>query len=165
MKLHAVIKIIWGNNDVFIFVNSIVFLTATLSLAVPKCNLEEVKIYNGLQLKAKFCVEIASSSEERQRGLMFREELGLGDGMMFVYDQPQSVSFWMKNTSIPLDIIFADSNGLILKVIKNAVPFSQASIFGGNNVQYVIEINAGLTEALDIVTGNFIKNILVAPMN
>ena len=93
MKLHAVIKIIWCKNAVFIIVNSIVFLTATLSLADPKCNLEEVKIYNGLQLKAKFCVEIASSSEERQRGLMFREELGLGDGMMFVYDQPQSVSY------------------------------------------------------------------------
>lgn len=152
-------------SSAFLFVNCIVLLTATLSLADPKCNREEVQIYNGLQLKAKFCVEIASSSEERQRGLMFREELGLSDGMMFVYDQPQSVSFWMKNTSIPLDIIFADSNGFISKVFQNAVPFSQADIFGGHNVQYVIEINAGLTETLGIVTGNFIKNILVAPMN
>ena len=165
MELHAVIKIIWCKTSAFIFVNCIVLLTGQLSLADPKCNREEVQIYNGLQLKAKFCVEIASSSEERQRGLMFREELGLGDGMMFVYDQPQSVSFWMKNTSIPLDIIFAESNGFISKVFKNAVPFSEAAIFGGHNVQYVIEINAGLTEALDIVAGNFIKNIMVAPMN
>ena len=165
MKLHAVIKIIWSMSSALLFVNCIVLLTATLSLADPKCNREEVQIYNSLQLKAKFCVEIASSSDERQRGLMFREELELGDGMMFVYDQPQSVSFWMKNTSIPLDIIFADSNGVISKVFKNAVPFSQADIFGGHNVQYVIEINAGLTEALGIVKGNFIKHILVTPMN
>ena len=159
------IKITWGNSSALTFVTCIGLLNSTLSLADPKCYGEEVQIYDGLELKAEFCVEIASSSEERQRGLMFREELGLGDGMMFVYDQPQSVSFWMKNTSIPLDIIFADSNGFISKVFKNAVPFSEAAIFGGHNVQYVIEINAGLTEALDIVAGNFIKNIMVAPMN
>ena len=61
--------------------------------------------------------------------------------------------------------MFADSNWIISKGFQNAVPFSKADIFGGHNVQYVIEINAGLTEALDIVAGNFIKNIMVAPMN
>lgn len=122
-------------------------------------------IISGSWGEAAFKVALARTPEQRNRGLMFVTDLPDQSGMLFVYPNPQSVSFWMKNTSIPLDIIFADSNGLILKVFKNAVPFSQASIFGGNNVQYVIEINAGLTEALDIVTGNFIKNILVAPMN
>lgn len=94
---------------------------------------------------------------------MFRKGLKLSDGMMFVYDRPQSVSFWMKNTSIPLDIIFADEAGIITKIFENALPFSTTSIFGGYDVQYVLEINAGLTKSLGIKTGSLIEHSPVLP--
>ena len=96
---------------------------------------------------------------------MFRKGMKLSDGMMFVYDRPQSVSFWMKNTSIPLDIIFANEAGIITKIFENATPFSTTSIFGGYDVQYVLEINAGLTKLLGIKTGGLIKHSLVLPGN
>ena len=96
---------------------------------------------------------------------MFRKEIELSKGMLFVYDRPQSVSFWMKNTSIPLDIIFADEAGIITKIFQHARPFSTNSIFGGYEVQYVLEINAGLTKSLGITTGGLIKHSLVLPRN
>ena len=130
-------------------------------MADTNCTYEQIYIYYQTRQQAKFCVELATNNEERQRGLMFRKGMELDYGMMFVYDQPQSVSFWMKNTSIPLDIIFADQAGVITKIFENALPFSTTSIFGGHDVQYVLEINAGLTKSLGIMTGSLIKHSLV----
>ena len=139
------------------------FLAAVRSLADTNCTHEQISIYFKTQQQAKFCVELAINNEERQRGLMFRKGMELSDGMMFVYERPQSVSFWMKNTSISLDIIFADEAGVITKIFENARPFSTTSIFGGYDVQYVLEINAGLTKSLGIKTGGLIKHSLLLP--
>ena len=140
-------------------------LVALRSTADTNCTHERISIYFKTQQQAKFCVELAINNEERQRGLMFRKGMELSDGMMFVYERPQSVSFWMKNTSIPLDIIFADEAGVITKIFENARPFSTASIFGGYDVQYVLEINAGLAKSLDIKKGGLIKHSLILPRN
>ena len=139
------------------------FLAAFGSIADTNCIHEQISIYFKNQQQAKFCVDLAINNEERQRGLMFRKGMKLSDGMLFVYDRPQSVSFWMKNTSIPLDIIFADEAGVITKIFENARPFSTTSIFGGYDVQYVVEINAGLTKSLGIKTGGSIKHSLGLP--
>ncbi len=139
------------------------FLAAFGSIADTNCIHEQISIYFKNQQQAKFCVELAINNEERQRGLMFRKGMELSDGMMFVYERPQSVWFWMKNTSIPLDIIFADEAGVITKIFENARPFSTTSIFGGYDVQYVVEINAGLTKSLGIKTGGSIKHSLGLP--
>ena len=141
------------------------FLAAVRSIADTNCTHEQISIYFKTQQQAKFCVELAINNEERQRGLMFRKGMELSNGMMFIYDRPQSVSFWMKNTSIPLDIIFADEAGIITKIFENARPFSTASIFGGYDVQYVLEINAGLAKSLDIKKGGLIKHSLILPRN
>ena len=141
------------------------FLTGVRSIAESNCTYEQISIYYQTQLQAKFCVELALNNEERQRGLMFRKGIELSNGMLFVYDRPQSVSFWMKNTSIPLDIIFADKAGVITKIFQNARPLSTTRIFGGNEVQYVLEINAGLTKSLGIKTGSFLKHSLVQQRN
>ena len=141
------------------------FLTGVGSIADGNCNHEQISIYARAQLKANFCVELAKNNKERQRGLMFRKEMELSNGMMFIYDRPQSVSFWMKNTSIPLDIIFVDEAGIITKIFENARPFSKTSIFGGHDVKYVLEINAGLAKSLDIKKGGLIKHSLILPRN
>ena len=164
MKSLASFKLIFIQRPLLFLLSCMAFfLVGVRSIADTICTHQQISIYYQNQQQAKFCVELAINNEARQRGLMFRKGMELGDGMMFVYEQPQSVSFWMKNTSIPLDIIFADEAGVITKIFENARPFSTTSIFGGYDVQYVLEINAGLTESLGIKTGGLIKHSLVLP--
>ena len=150
---------------VFIIIISTAILSSFNSIAGGNCDWEELFIYSSNKRQAKFCVELATTYSERQQGLMFRKDMEFNEGMMFVYDQPQPVSFWMKNTSIPLDIIFADRSGTVTKIFRNAVPFSTVSIFGGEQVQYVLEINAGLSKSLGIKVGNIFKHRLIGSKN
>lgn len=79
-------------------------------------------------------------------------------GMLFVYRRAQPVSFWMRNTLIPLDMIFLDSAGTVLKVHENAIPLDETPIFGGDSVQYVLEINGGLASQLGIDAGDVLQH-------
>lgn len=100
-----------------------------------------------------FSVEIADDPEERARGLMFRESMASGAGMLFVYEQPGPARFWMKNTPLALDMIFADARGVVTHVHSQAKPLDETPIDGGDAVQFVLEINAGLASRLGIVPG------------
>lgn len=102
---------------------------------------------------ARFHVEIADTSAERNRGLMFRESMASSAGMLFVYEKPQEVAFWMKNTLIPLDMIFADATGRVQRVHANAVPGDLTAIPGGSDIQFVLEINGGMAKRLGITAG------------
>lgn len=102
---------------------------------------------------ARFFIEVADDFEERAQGLMFREELGKFSGMLFVYSKPQSVAFWMKDTLIPLDMIFLDATGRVVRIHENAEPLSRTPIPGGNNILAVLEINGGLARKLGIEAG------------
>ena len=113
--------------------------------------------------QARFTVEVADDPAERSKGLMFRENLPLSTGMLFVYERPQFVAFWMKNTPIPLDMIFADARGQVMHVHQNAVPFDETSIEGGEGIQYVLEINGGLAERLGIVQGSEMRHPQIGP--
>ena len=94
--------------------------------------------------RESFAVELADSPDERARGLMFRPQLDPGSGMLFVYESPRRAQFWMKNTLIPLDMIFADGTGRVTQVHSNAVPGDLTPIDGGPGVVFVLEINGGL---------------------
>jgi hypothetical protein len=100
-----------------------------------------------------FAVELADTPDERARGLMFRETLDPAAGMLFVYEGPRQATFWMKNTLIPLDIIFADPAGRVTRVHPDAIPGDLTPIDGGPGVALVLEINAGLAARLGIVPG------------
>lgn len=84
---------------------------------------------------------------------MFRESLPQRAGMMFIFDPPQPVAFWMKNTLIPLDMIFLDRSGSVVHVHSNAIPGDLTPIEGGDSVYAVLEINAGLAERYLITPG------------
>ncbi|PJI91613.1 hypothetical protein BC777_0444 [Yoonia maricola] len=103
--------------------------------------------------QATFSIDVADDAQERARGLMFVEEMPMLSGMLFVYERPQSVSFWMKNTLIPLDMIFAAPDGKILHIHENAVPGDLTPIPGGEGVQMVLEINGGLSARLGLSEG------------
>ena len=110
-----------------------------------------------------FAVEVADDGAERAQGLMFRESLDPAAGMLFVYESPRRASFWMKNTLIPLDMIFADEAGRVTRVHENAVPLDETPIPGGDGVQFVLEINGGLTSQLGIVPGTELRHPSIAP--
>lgn len=106
----------------------------------------------------RFQVEVMDDESTRASGLMHREELPRFSGMLFVYDTPGPVAFWMKNTLIPLDMLFFDSSGKLVKIHENAIPLDETPIFGGNNILYVLEINGGLSATLGIETGAEIRH-------
>lgn len=99
----------------------------------------------------KYNVEIADTPEKQEKGLMGRESLPSDQGMLFVYDEPQDLSFWMKDTSIPLDIIFIDDDMEVISVQKGT-PMSEDAI-KENDVQYVLEVNenSGIQEGDQLV--------------
>ncbi|WP_166415807.1 DUF192 domain-containing protein [Cochlodiniinecator piscidefendens] len=103
--------------------------------------------------QAVFNVEIADDPQERALGLMHRETMAMSSGMLFVYDGPHRASFWMENTLISLDMLFIDVTGVVSRIAQDAVPLDRTPIDGGENVQYVLEINAGLVDAYGISEG------------
>ena len=108
--------------------------------------------------QARFSVEVADDANERAQGLMFREHIASSAGMLFVYERPQPVSFWMRNTLIPLDMIFIDRAGVVKRVHSNAVPLDETPIPGGNDIFAVLEINGGLAEQMGIVVGSELRH-------
>lgn len=128
------------------------FAVAFGSDAAAACRVDRVEL-RGPFGSAAFTVEVADDAAERARGLMFREKLPVSSGMLFVYERPQPVSFWMENTLIPLDMIFADAEGRVTKVHENAVPRDRTPIPGEGDVLVVLEINGGLARAIGIAEG------------
>jgi uncharacterized protein len=106
----------------------------------------------------KFEVELALNDAERARGLMYREKLGPYDGMLFDFYQDAPVSFWMKNTLIPLDMVFIAGDGTIKHVHANAVPLSTEAIPSQFPVRAVLEINGGSARLLGIKPGDKVKH-------
>ena len=101
----------------------------------------------------QFDVEVAGDGASQERGLMFRTKLAPDAGMLFDFHQPVMTDFWMKNTILPLDIIFIRANGTISTVHADAVPYSLATIPAAEPVRAVLEINGGRAKALGIVPG------------
>ncbi|MGB5871252.1 MAG: DUF192 domain-containing protein [Albidovulum sp.] len=107
---------------------------------------------------ARFSVEIADDSAERAQGLMFRDSMRASAGMLFVYDRPQKLSFWMRNTLIPLDIIFISAEGVVTHIHPMAVPKDETPIDGGGEAQFVLEINGGLAAGLGLEEGAVLRH-------
>lgn len=107
---------------------------------------------------ANFTVEVADDDEERAQGLMFRESLATSAGMLFVYDTPRPVAFWMKNTLIPLDMVFLDKTGTVHHIHENAIPGDLSPIFGGDSILAVLEIKGGLSSQLGITPGSLMQH-------
>jgi uncharacterized membrane protein (UPF0127 family) len=104
--------------------------------------------------RAVVSVEIADTSARREYGLMYRRHLDENAGMIFVFKAPQHLEFWMKNTIIPLDMIFADSAGKIVGIVRKAEPFSEAADSVEPDSQYVLEVNGGFCERHGVEPGD-----------
>ncbi|WFE87767.1 DUF192 domain-containing protein [Roseibium porphyridii] len=105
-----------------------------------------------------FTVEVASTDRQRARGLMFREEMATDHGMLFVFEGEGDRFFWMKNTPLPLDIIYIDAKGWIVSIAADTTPFSEAVIPSREPAKYVLELNAGISAELGLEPGDGVSS-------
>ena len=105
----------------------------------------------------RFDVEVASTAQEQAAGLMFRTELGPDEGMIFPRNPPGIASFWMKNTPLPLDIIFVDTEGRILNIAANTVPYSTKPVSAVGLTGLVLELAGGRAAELGIEAGDQVQ--------
>jgi uncharacterized membrane protein (UPF0127 family) len=102
-------------------------------------------------------VEVARTPEQRTRGLMFRKELKPHHGMLFIFDREEQQSFWMKNTYIPLDMIFIDDGLKVVGVVENAEPMTTVSRRVDGPSRYVLEVRGGFAGSQGIAAGTRVK--------
>jgi uncharacterized membrane protein (UPF0127 family) len=104
-----------------------------------------------------FSIEVADTEAEREAGLMFREDMAGDHGMLFVFEDTREVNFWMKNTPMPLDLVFVGQDGRI-RAIKRGEPQSEAIIAPGEPVRFVLELKAGTAARDGIADGDLLRH-------
>jgi len=157
------------NQIGIVFLGSLLLSFGVFTFWPPKIFLFKDPISGGFGIEAEnknkrvcfkdacFEVELAKNEEERAKGLMFRKELEENKGMLFVFEKEEIYPFWMKNTFLPLDIIWIDKNFRVVYISKNTLPCGQdpscQSINPGKNAKYVLEIKGGMAEKIGLKTG------------
>jgi uncharacterized membrane protein (UPF0127 family) len=134
-----------------------VILSMVASVGAAACRDDRVTVH-GDWGRANFAVTVADDNAERSQGLMFVEQMGTLEGMLFIYETPRRASFWMRNTLIPLDMLVAGPDGPGLSIHENAIPLNETNIPGGDGVQFVLEINGGLSARLGIEVGDILQH-------
>jgi uncharacterized membrane protein (UPF0127 family) len=119
----------------------------------------EIKPLEALQLSTgkgiyKFQVEIADNETEREYGLMCRKALAADRGMLFLFDQADYQAFWMRNTLIPLDIVYIGSDGRVVSIVRNARPLDESPLPSGGKAQFTLELAAGRAEQIGLLPGD-----------
>ncbi len=124
-------------------------------------DLAEVMVYGdyGQERKVTFLMEVADDPFERQKGLMYRKSLPKDHGMLFIFKREGRYPMTMKNTFIPLDIIFVGSSHRIVELVENAEPQSDGPYGGSQRCNFVLEVNAGSIEKYGIKVGNVVKGL------
>lgn len=133
-----------------------------VAAARPSARLDTVEILTS-RGRVRFTVELAITRAEQERGLMFRKSLAPDRGMLFPYKPPQRAAFWMKNTLIPLDIIYIAPDGRVLSIARNAVPHDETPIPSGGLVGGVLEIPGGRAAQLGVLPGDRVLNRIFPP--
>lgn len=108
-----------------------------------------------------FMVEVARSVDERAKGLMYRRSLAPDRGMIFDFGADADVAMWMRNTYISLDMLFVRADGVVHRVQRDTVPFSEETISAGAPVRYVVELPAGTAKRLGIDRGDRVLHQII----
>lgn len=136
--------------------NKILLFFLIISIIISGCiNKKQSKVK--IEIKDKtYAFELASTREERKKGLMFRKKLDPNGGMLFVYPNRTNLSFYMKNTLIPLDIAFISADYKIIE-IRQMLPLDETSIESKEEAQYALEVNSGFFDRIGLKAGDKIK--------
>lgn len=159
-------KSFWSTRNILIIVLLIVAVISSYYLLFRKTSNEPKWVKEGevtflskddRKQLAHIDVEVAANPTKRQQGLMYRSQMDEDNGMIFIFDKEDMQAFWMKNTLLPLDIIFIDSKGVINTIHKNTVPYSEKSLPSKLKSQFVVEVNAGYSDRHGIKEGDLIE--------
>jgi len=145
-RFIAVVLVLWGwwGSAAALAADDIVFATDDLTIET-----QDGQRYD-------FKVELAVTPQQRQRGLMYRQDMAADAGMLFLFDREAPRSFWMKNTFIPLDLLFIDAEGVIVSIAPDAIPHDESPIPSHVPAAAVLELNAGTVENLGLSVGDHI---------
>jgi len=128
------------------------FLSACASSSAP-----QVIIHRQQGEPIRVSVEIVDTPEKRSLGLMYRHDLPELHGMLFLFPREQPLAFWMKNTPLPLDIIFINSTRTIVSIAQNTTPFSERRLSSGSPAQFVLEVNGGFCQRHGVTVGDRVE--------
>lgn len=106
----------------------------------------------------KFDIELAVSKAQQSQGLMYRPNMAADAGMLFDYKRPQKITMWMKNTRIPLDMLFIGTDGRIVNIVERTIPHSVSTVSSKGKVQAVLEVNSGTASRLGIKPGDRVSH-------
>jgi len=151
MRLFFAIVVFFGLMGQFSFANQAMQLPVDPNPLIIKTTKAEVR----------FDVEIADTPEKLQRGLMFRQDFPKNRAMLFVFGREDVIKMWMKNTPLPLDMLFVDGQGKIVSFYSETQPFSQMTISSGHRAAFAIEINAGEARRNGIKEGDEVIHPLI----
>lgn len=140
------------------FLGLVALLTCPAIAGVAKPLPHSVVVIDTTRGPVRFSVEMASDKASQERGLMYRRSLAPNAGMLFDFQQPKMVTFWMRNTIIPLDMIFIRADGTVSTIHANAVPYALTPIPSAEPIRAVLEINGGRSATLGIQPGNRVHN-------
>ena len=145
-------------------------LTALLALPVLWClfactssTLPQVILHSSQGQLVRVSVEIVATPEKRSFGLMYRKDLPASHGMLFLFPREQPLSFWMKNTPLPLDIIFINSAYRVVGIAANTTPFSEELLPSSPPARFVLEVNAGFCQRHGVTVGSQVEMPSVLP--
>ena len=149
---------------IFLILSSLIFYSSS-AVSERARYLDDLEDWNKgsviIQIDANnsimFKVLIAESNKERRQGLMHIEAMENDEGMLFIFDPGRNVSMWMRNTPMPLDMIFINKEGRIINIAKNTTPYSTKGISSGGIINWVLEINGGLSDRMNIKKGNLVR--------
>lgn len=167
VRLRSAVSLIADRGSMRTFFAACFALMFLCSCSHQHANLpvEQVTIVMANGATHGFTVEIAADAESRAHGLMERTDLPADAGMLFDYHTPQPVAFWMKNTPLPLDMLFIRADGTIVSVVANATPYSEKPIPSVEPVQAVLELNGGRAAELGIQPGDHVQSAIFSSQN
>jgi uncharacterized membrane protein (UPF0127 family) len=151
MKASLLLSPVWPQIRVLAFL--VLILAGAAPVAHGQQALEKLDIVTASGVH-HFSVEVMRTEAQREKGLMFRRFMPAGRGMLFDFHKPQPVMMWMKNTILPLDMVFIASDGAVINVAANAEPMSERIIPSGGDVLGVLELNAGTAAAIGLKVGD-----------
>jgi uncharacterized membrane protein (UPF0127 family) len=140
----------------------VIFLAVSVGAATQGGGLDSLEIVTSTGRHA-FHVEIANNDATRERGLMDRRFMAADHGMLFEFDREEPVAFWMKNTYIPLDMIFITPSGVVTHIATNAEPLSERVIPSGGPSIGVLEVNGGVAASIGLKVGDKVHHPFFKP--
>ena len=158
MRADELFQMVWHVRRVFLFVVVLFSLFAMPVWAAEELPLQDIVAVTADGAKHLIHAEIAVTDSQHAQGLMFRTEMAEDHGMLFVFPAPRPLGFWMRNTLIPLDMIFIREDGLIHHIHKNAKPQDDTVIMSQGPVSHVLELNGGAAERIGLKEGNRLYN-------